>query len=83
MHKPLLGYDVEDINNFHQGELSVIICFGIFACTANFSSFNPCPTLSSGATGDRKQFQWLNIVLKNQTGPSFSNSIKMIANSVT
>ena len=76
MHKPLLGNDVEDINNFHQGELSIIICFGIFAGTANFSSFNPCPSLSSGATGDRKQFQWLNIVLRTKLDHYFGIQLK-------
>ena len=34
-----------------------------------FSSFNPYPSLPSVATGDRKQFQYLNIVLINKTGP--------------
>ena len=29
-----------------------------------FSSFNPCPSLHSAATDDRKQFQCLNYTLK-------------------
>ena len=33
-----------------------------------FSRFNPCPSLPSIATNDRKQFQCLNIVLINKTG---------------
>ena len=39
----------------------------------SFSSFNlcPCPSLSSIVTDDRKQFQYLNIVLSNKTGPFF------------
>ena len=36
-----------------------------------FSSFNPCPSFPSAATDDRKQFQWLNMVLKNKTGTLF------------
>ena len=47
MHKLLLGYDVEDnINNFHQGEVSIIICFGFLLAQLTFQ----CPSLSSGAT---------------------------------
>ena len=37
----------------------------------NVWSFNPCSFLLSIATDDRKQFQCLNIVLNNKTGPSF------------
>ena len=36
-----------------------------------FSSFNPSPSLSSAATDDRKQFQCINIILNNKTGPLF------------
>ena len=32
-----------------------------------FSSFNPFPSMPSVATGDRKQFQYLQIVLNNKT----------------
>ena len=39
------------------------------------SIFNPCPSLPSVATDDRKQFQWVNIVLNNKTGPFFWNSV--------
>ena len=35
------------------------------------SSFNPCPSLPSVATDNGKQFQWLNIVLNDKTGPFF------------
>jgi len=37
-----------------------------------FSSFIPRPSLPSFVTDDRKQFQWLNIVLSNKTGPALS-----------
>ena len=30
-----------------------------------FSGFNPCPSLPSVKTDDRKQFQYLNIFLSN------------------
>ena len=36
-----------------------------------FSSFKPCPSLPSVATDDRKQFEYVNIVLNKQTGPLF------------
>ena len=36
-----------------------------------FSSFYPCAFMSSVATDDRKQFQYLNIALNNNTGPLF------------
>ena len=32
-----------------------------------FSSFNPFPSMPSAATGDRKQFQYLQIVFNNKT----------------
>ena len=32
-----------------------------------FSSFNPLPSMPSVATGDRKQFQYIQIVLNNKT----------------
>ena len=35
-----------------------------------FSSFNPCSSLPSLATVDRKQFQCLNVGLNNKTGTS-------------
>ena len=35
------------------------------------STCNPCPSLPSIATEDRKQFQCLNIGLNNETGPLF------------
>ena len=42
-----------------------------------FSSFNPCPSLSSIATDDRKQFQWLDTVLnkKKKLDYYFRNSV--------
>ena len=33
----------------------------------NFSNFNPFPSMPSVATGDGKQFQYLQIVLNNKT----------------
>ena len=36
-----------------------------------FSGFNPLPSLPSVTTDDRKQFQYLNIVIKNKNGPLF------------
>ena len=40
-----------------------------------FSSFNPCPSLPSVATDSGKQFQCLDIVFNNKSGPLFWNSI--------
>ena len=40
-----------------------------------FSSFNRCPPLQSIATGDKRQYQGLNIVLNNKAGPLVLNSI--------
>ena len=40
----------------------------------NFSSFNPFPSFPSVTTDDRKQFQCLNVILKNKTGPLFFES---------
>ena len=34
-----------------------------------FSNFNPFPSLPSIATGDSKQFQYLQIVFNNKTRP--------------
>ena len=36
-----------------------------------FPRFNPCPSLTSVATNDWKQFQCLIVVLNNKTGPLF------------
>ena len=65
--------------NFHQGALTIAICFGDFACVALklekvspiFPNFNPCPSLKSVATDDRKQFQCPNLVSENKTGALF------------
>ena len=35
------------------------------------SIFNPRPSLPSVANENRKQFQWLNVLLNNKTGPFF------------
>ena len=46
-----------------------------------FSRFNPCSYLPSVATGDWKQFQYLNIVLNKKIGPlfwSYIDAIKII-----
>ena len=65
--------------NFHQGAVTIAICFSDFACVALklekvgpfFSRFNPYSSLPSVATDDRKQFQGPNIVSENKTGPLF------------
>ena len=40
-------------------------------CTAFFKCHDPCPSLPSVVTDDRKQFQNLNIVVNNKPGPLF------------
>ena len=61
-----------------QGALSLILFFGWFRrhsmktwksswCVGPaFSSFNPCPSLPRASTDNRKQFQYLNIVLNKK-----------------
>ena len=59
-------------NKFNQGALTAIIFLVIFAGIAlklenvgpTFSSFNPCPSLLSVATDDKKQFLCLNKLVK-------------------
>ena len=58
------------INN--QDNFSVIfvgIALKLEKAGQTFSSFNPCPSLPSFVTDDRKQFQRLNIVLNDKIGP--------------
>lgn len=54
---------------------TMMILGGIFAgfkkVGPTLSSCNPCPSLPSVASEDRKQFQCLNIGLNNKTGPLF------------
>ena len=40
-------------------------------CRLTLSSFNPCQSLPSEVTNERKQFECLIIVLNNKTGPLF------------
>ena len=42
------------------------IAFKLEKDGVTFSSFNPCPSLISFATDDRKKFQCLDIVLNNK-----------------
>ena len=68
-------------DKFHKGALSnhlyfLMIFFSGIALKLekagpSFSSLNPCPSLPSFAKDDSKQFQCLNIVLKNKAGPLF------------
>ena len=64
-------------NEFYQRGLTIITFLRIFEDVASkfekdwqfFSNFNPFPSLPSEATGDRKQFQYLQIVLHNKPRP--------------
>ena len=64
---------------FHKQSLTITVFLVSFAGIAlelekvgpTFSTFNPCPSLPSVASDERKQFQYLNIVLNNKTGPLF------------
>ena len=59
-------------NEFYQRGLTIINFLRIFVTRSIktrekwpiFSSFNPFPSMPSVATGDRKQFQYLQIVFK-------------------
>ena len=74
-----LRYEVDIKQISDQGELNIIILGVIFAGIAlklgkvgpTFSCFNPHPSLPSVATDNGKQFQCLNIILNNKTGPLF------------
>ena len=59
---------------FYQRRLTLINSLRIFEHVASkleknwpISKFNPFPSLPSVATGDRKQFQYLQIVFNNKT----------------
>ena len=66
-------------NKFNQRALTLIRFLVTFAgilivlklgkVGRTFSSFNPCPTVPSVAVDDRKEFQFLNMVLNNTTVP--------------
>ena len=66
-------------NKCHERTLSTVFCYYFFRHNAMqlekvgppFSSLSPCPSLPSVETGERRQFQCLNIVLNNKTGPLF------------
>ena len=62
----------EDIE-FYQRGLTIINFFVAYELEKNwptFSSFNPFPSMPSAATGDMKQFQFLQIVFNNKTRSS-------------
>ena len=70
-------------NICHERTLSTVCCcYYFFRHNAiqfakvgpTFSSLSPCPSLPSAETGERRQFQCLNIVLNNKTGPLFLNA---------
>ena len=100
-HKMLLWNYDEEIKQISSGsanhnywylEIFAGIAIKLEKVGPTFSSFNPCPSLASVATFDRKQFQYLNIVLNNKTGPLLSEFswredtiqlFKKMANSVT
>ena len=64
-------------NKFHQGAETIIVYILnilIFLKALNLgtiSSFKPCLSLPPVSRDDRKQFQWLNIVLNNKNGQLF------------
>ena len=71
---------VTKANKCHGRTLSTVFCcYYFFRHNAiqlaklgpTFSSLSPCPSLPSVETGERRQFQCLNIVLNNKTGPFF------------
>ena len=66
-HKMLLSWYEEDIQQLSSGSTKNNIFWKIFAGW----HFNPCPSLPSVATDDRKQFQCLNVALNNKTGLLF------------
>ena len=63
-------------NEFYHRGLTIISFLKIFGTTSIktrkkwpiFSSFSPFPSMPSVATGDRKQFKYLQIVFNNKTG---------------
>lgn len=60
---------------FLRGALTIIIILVIFAGISlkleKVVSFNPCPSLPSFITVNRKRFQCLNVGLNNKTEPLF------------
>ena len=67
----------QDIRQLSSGNTNhnniLVICAGIAIKFEKvgpmFSSFNPCQSLPSVETDDRKQFQYPNVVLQNKPGP--------------
>ena len=60
-------------NDFHKNCLVIFagISLKLEKLEPTFSSFYPRAFMSSVATDDRKQFQYLNITLSNNTRPLF------------
>ena len=58
-------------NTLQQGALTVKLGKVDPNCSLIFSCFHPCPSLPAVAKDDRKQFQCLNEVVKNNTGAFF------------
>ena len=62
-------------NEFYQRRLTIINFLTLFGTRSTktkkklpiFSSFNPFPSMPSVVTGDRKQFQYIQIVFNNKT----------------
>ena len=57
-------------SKLHQKALIIMVIFASIAVLKvepTVSSFNPCPSLLSVATEERKQFQCLNMVLRIKT----------------
>jgi len=55
----------------HHGALNLQIKFEGIALKLEKVGFNPCPSLPSSPTDDRKQIQCLNIALSNKPEPLF------------
>ena len=74
-HKMLLWSYDEEIKQISSESANhnyeVLVIFAGIAIKL-FFKFHPCPSLSSVVRDDRKQFQYLNIVLNNKTGPLLS-----------
>ena len=90
MHKHSLESNERYIKKISLGGTNHDNLFGNFyrrTIRPTFSSFKSCPSLLFIATNDRKQFQRVNEVLSNRTGPffflEFTDSLLNTAYSVT